>query len=420
MKMWMSHILFWVMLLSGMHLYAQFVKDFTLHKRKLSDPTAREQIYMNNLREMGLHGKIRSIEQISYTADYEMIDSVMSFDLNTQTDLDSMTFRTKRELKKKTSLVPGWPDARLTFDEQGNTTSLEIIMGEEELLVKKFEMAYDQENNLIRKKYYLLPDIIEAQYEYRYDDQNRMVVEIKYDGEGQIIWSHRNNISLDDKGRVIKVKSFYQEKGKAPVREKKGYNYDEKEQLVTEKFYDKNDKKYREITLEMNDLGLVKEKKWKDKKTNGTHKYSYNDRGQIIKEKFLWWRNLKYASRIKEYTYNSHGVLMETQTQSDFEHYKDDYSYIAVSELFKLGLALHGVEIGSTDYSHVATHMPGIIRREVFTYDLHGNWTTLELMDKVLFSRNPEEEDWILRNIIERKIQYYPEQILSSVQGTSP
>jgi len=393
--------------MTTMALQAQFIKDFNQHKQELSDPTVKEQVYLKNLKEMQLKGQVRAMEQISYFVDNTTVDTVMILNLGTGTDMDTMRFKTRRAIKKSTSGVPGWPNAQLGFDEAGNKTSLEIFIGEEKFLVKKFTMTYDKSGNMLSKSYYLLPDIVEATFRYAYDGQNNLRTESKFDGDGQLIWNHQSKYRFDEQARVIEVKSYYQEKGKTVFSEKNTNEYNDEDHRQIQKFYDKNGKKYRQIILKFNDSSQIKEKHWREDKTHGTTLFYYDDTGSVIKEDFNWNYKRKKARQFKNYFYNSYGILMETRTQSDFEFYKYISGDNTLINIFLLGLTYHDIYVQLPPSEDNIIHNPGIIRRHVFSYDEHGNWTKMQMMDRLIYGEEYDEEEWILRYIIERKIVYY-------------
>ena len=206
----------------------------------------------NDLNEMNLNGKVKSIREYSYEA-------VEKFG----------------EISKgnRISEISG-SDEYILFNDKGNNIERNI---------------YNSDGNLDKK------------WTYKYDDKGNKIEVNGYNSDGSL--DNKLTFNYDDKGNSIEV-NVYNSDGS--LNEKRTYKYDDKGNKIEENWYNSDSSLYMKWTYEYNDRGNMIEKNWYKSDGNlfskTTYKHEYDKKNNWIKRiefekeipKYILEREIKY------------------------------------------------------------------------------------------------------------------------------
>ena len=156
-------------------------KVLTIVLAMLCSASCEKSTQKNDLAELKLNGKIKSIREIPYEA-VEKFGEVVKGDA-----------------------LGGFGNLQITFNEKGNKLE-ENSFNLDGSLFSKYTYKYDDKGNKLEENFFNSDGSLSSKYTYKYDDKGNQIEGNSFNSDGRL--SFKYTYKYDDKGNQIEENSF--------------------------------------------------------------------------------------------------------------------------------------------------------------------------------------------------------------------
>jgi len=197
---------------------------------------------------------------------------------------------------------------RYILDEEGKRTEVETTYADESKSVKKIIRT----GNAITIKAFDEDGDLEEEDRIKYDEQGRVLEEVKLDEDGKTI--NRNVYGYSEKGKLLNKTEYVGEDGSYT---KTTLEYDEQHNLISETQVTGKGNLVHRIVYQYNEQG--DRVAWQN--NNHVHRVVYDDQRRPVSEETKNRMN-NLLENFTEYKYDEHGLVMEERTFSLGDQYQ--------------------------------------------------------------------------------------------------
>ena len=213
----------------------------------------------NDLAELKLKGKIKSIREIPYEA-------VEKFG----------------EVVKGDALDGFGENLQITFNEKGNKLE-ENFFNSDGSLNSKYTYKYDDKGNKIELNSFNSDGRLSSKLTYKYDDKGNIIELNSFNPDGKL--DFKLTYKYDDKGNQIESNYFNSD---GSLNSKYTYKYDDKGNQIESNYFNSDGMLYYKNTYKYDDKGNKIEKNLLNSDINlddkYTYKYTYDQQGNWIQQ----------------------------------------------------------------------------------------------------------------------------------------
>jgi len=231
----------------------------------------------NDLAELKLNGKVKSIREIPYKAVEKFGEVVKG---------DALGFE---------------QILQITFNEKGNKIESNSFNSDGSLSFK-YTYKYDDKGNIIESNSFNSDGSLSFKYTYKYDDKGNQIESNSFNPDGSL--SFKYTCKYDDKGNQIESNSFNPD---GNLVDKYTYKYDDKGNKIELNYFNSDGSLFLKSTSKYDDKGneiernsFISDVNLDDKYT---YKYTYDQQGNWIQQIAYKVKNgVEKPSRIVERT----------------------------------------------------------------------------------------------------------------------
>ena len=211
----------------------------------------------NDLAELKLNGKVKSIREIPYKA-------VEKFG----------------EVAKGDALDIIGENLQITFNEKGNKLE-ENWFNPDGRLFSKYTYKYDDKGNKLEENSFNSDGSLNSKYTYKYDDKGNKIESNLFNSDGR--FSGMLTYKYDDKGNQIEANLFNSD---GSLFSKYTYKYDDKGNQIEKNSFNSDGRLFYKYTYKYDDKGNKLEENLLNSDVNlddkYTYKYTYDQQGNWI------------------------------------------------------------------------------------------------------------------------------------------
>ncbi|MDC0339067.1 hypothetical protein OAN33_05975 [Flavobacteriales bacterium] len=240
----------------------------------------------NDLAELDLKGKVKSIREIPYNV-IEKFGKVEKVSVDEFGDNNLIKFN---NLGKGTEFIEYYEDGSLSskytykYDDNGNQIE-ENYYNSDGVLSSKDTYKYDVNGNHNEGESYNSDGGLISKYLYKHDEDGNIIEEIDFDSNG--ILEYKTIFKYDDKGNPIEENNY---KSDGSLVSKNTYKYDDKGNQIEENVFNSDGSLYYKSTSKYHSNGDKIEmdtESYRDEITERytfTYEYTYDSEGNWIKQ----------------------------------------------------------------------------------------------------------------------------------------
>ncbi|WP_120488692.1 hypothetical protein [Bergeyella cardium] len=234
----------------------------------------------NDLTEMNLKGKVKSIRETRYKAVEKFGEAVKVKGDISDSDIEELLFNEKGNIIEKNRFFYGlyWKYT-YKYDEKGNKIEGNYF-NKDGSLCWKYTYKYDEKGNQIEENWFNPDGSLDKKYTYKYDEKGNQVEENNFNKDGSL--EDKFTYKYDEKGNQIETNWFNED---GSLERKFTYKYDEKGNLIETNWFNEDGSLERKFTYRYT---------YYDQKDNWTQRIEYEIENDIEKASTITERIIEY------------------------------------------------------------------------------------------------------------------------------
>jgi hypothetical protein len=262
----------------------------------------------NDLKELNLNGKVKSVREISYKAIYNLGEIIkgerqreQKFDWDKYILFDTVG----NKIEKYFYYSSGSLYIKYTFEynNKGILTGISKF-NSDSTLNRSSVYKYDDNENLIEINRYKPDKSLDKKSIYKYDDNRNLIEENEYKSDGSL--DVRKTYKYDSNGDLIKSEAYHSKEFLSKLNKKSIYKYDNNGNKIEENTYNFNDSLIEESIYEFDEnRNLIKLKRYDYEEgldLSKTYRYEYDNNKNWINKivfhkevpKYILEREIEY------------------------------------------------------------------------------------------------------------------------------
>ena len=311
----------------------------------------------NDLDELKLNGKVKSLKATTYSALDKFGEPVKDkFKSEHKRYFNKDGFTTEfNHYDKDGEFKYGW---KYKYDD-GNMVEENWYYEDLKKYVKT-TFKYDDKGNKIESNEYNKDGELEYNWKYKYDDNGNLIELNMYIKDGELF--SKSLLKYDDDGNQIELNDYNKD---GELENNWKYKYDDDGNMIEKIFYDKNLKEDTKYTFKYDDNGNMIERgiyyeiQFPLKIT--VSKYKYDDKGNRIE-----WESYNESGELEnegKYKYDDYGNLIHSSQRRNYRTFAGEW----VNKIYVLEYDSKGNAIKSISYEDDKPYQ--IKEREIEYYD---------------------------------------------------